>query len=271
MKNHVIPVAVNEGGRLINFEMRDIPDFEYFVREKVNLGRGYEHDITALLARAIRPGDRVIDAGANVGFFTIMMSQLVGDDDAAAVLAFEPDVFNFRRLIDNLELNAIDNVLAVPMALWDSDGQVVFNETGTHSSSTLEVRASHVNRVIRTARTLDSIVPPEWGHVRLIKVDCEGAEHKILCGARNLLKRGVDFVVFEINFDLMPAAGFTQWDIRLPMHHLGYECFVLKPNGEKPIPLPIDYDLEVETLTKTVAPKVNCVFTTPDKIKAIWQ
>ena len=53
----------------------------------------YEPDLLYAFLHFIRPGDVCIDAGANIGYHTIFMSQLVGP--TGLVLAFEPDPTHF--------------------------------------------------------------------------------------------------------------------------------------------------------------------------------
>src|SRR5580700_7501265 len=62
-----------------------------------------EPEVCNLMVRVSRPGDYVIDGGANIGFFTVLLSKLVGLD--GHVLAFEPGQNNFFKLQENVKLN----------------------------------------------------------------------------------------------------------------------------------------------------------------------
>lgn len=66
-------------------------------------------------------GDKVIDAGANIGIFTVMSSVLVGD--SGLVLAIEPDPENLSGLKKNIELNNLRNVIVINIALHNESGK----------------------------------------------------------------------------------------------------------------------------------------------------
>ena len=53
----------------------------------------------ALFKNIIKPGMRVLDLGANIGFYTVLFSKLVGEN--GKVFSFEPDVKNYEYLEEN--------------------------------------------------------------------------------------------------------------------------------------------------------------------------
>ncbi len=67
-----------------------------------------EADEGEWLRGMLAPGQRVVDVGANVGYFTVLMSRLVGP--RGSVVAVEPDRDNLRLLRLNLWLNRCHNV-----------------------------------------------------------------------------------------------------------------------------------------------------------------
>ena len=70
--------------------------------------RTYEPHVTAFMRRQLKPGMNVIDVGANIGYFTVLASKLVGD--TGSVLAFEPNSENARLILLDVELNNLKNV-----------------------------------------------------------------------------------------------------------------------------------------------------------------
>ncbi|WP_231136371.1 FkbM family methyltransferase [Acidianus ambivalens] len=80
-------------------------------------------NIYSPLLSNIREGDIVIDAGANIGLFSILASFKV--KDKGRVIAIEPEPNNLKILMQNVELNNLDNVIVIPKALYDKPGRKV--------------------------------------------------------------------------------------------------------------------------------------------------
>jgi FkbM family methyltransferase len=76
-----------------------------------------------------------IDVGANIGYFTLLMSRAVGD--SGRVLAIEAEPKNFQFLRTNLELNAVTNVEALPVAAHHTPGLIsIARNPDNHGAST---------------------------------------------------------------------------------------------------------------------------------------
>jgi len=73
------------------------------------------------LISKINKGDIVIDAGANIGMFSIMASILVGK--TGKVIAIEPEPENLKILKRNVELNNINNMIIINKALFSKSGE----------------------------------------------------------------------------------------------------------------------------------------------------
>ena len=144
----------------------------------------YEWDKQACFARHVAPGAVVFDIGANVGFYTLLASKLVGAE--GKVIAFEPVPSNVDFLKRHLALNAVDNVRVVEAAVSDLQREVTFQEGETNSvgriaeGGNLRVPSVTLDTLIATG----SLPPP-----RVIKMDIEGAEYRALMGAKETLIR----------------------------------------------------------------------------------
>jgi FkbM family methyltransferase len=183
----------------------------------------------------------VIDAGANLGYHTIFLSKLVGNN--GAVLAFEPDPVHYEKLKSNLALNNVKNVAAYPHALLNGYGNLdFFSYPGGGYSSFAPFKGSTKVKVPTFA--LDDILIPD-AHIRMMKIDCEGAEELILKGARKSLLR-TDAVVLEFNYSIMPIFGSTDRAIRDFMDELGFDLFVLRRDGSEPVKVPLDIKIKME-------------------------
>lgn len=143
----------------------------------------YEAKKQNFFVNYVTTGSVVFDLGANVGFYTLLASELVGPD--GKVIAFEPVPSNLEFLKKHILINDIHNVTVIESAVSDVNGFSSF-DLGPHTSmgklssaGTLSVKTSTLDSLIDT----NEIPDPD-----LLKIDIEGAEYKALHGAINLLK-----------------------------------------------------------------------------------
>ncbi|MFT7220897.1 MAG: FkbM family methyltransferase [Candidatus Azotimanducaceae bacterium] len=127
------------------------------------------------------PGDLFIDAGANLGAYSLLAAGIAGTD----VLAVEPIPATYRRLSDNIALNQLDKrITAHQVGLADQPGTLRFSNLAD----------SAVNRVVSNGgievpvTTLDGLLGDKTPG--LVKLDVEGFEEAVLAGASNLLDQG---------------------------------------------------------------------------------
>lgn len=195
-------------GKLIRLPLRLIPrgtvvhvvrggnrGFKWSVGSSVHgcwLGT-YEEDKQALAARFVKPGMLAFDVGANVGFYTLLFSRLVGDH--GRVWAFEPLAENARNLLAHLALNAISNVTVVQAAVSEIQGITGFQIGENNSMGSITPHGDY--RVPTVA--LDDMADQAGGMPDVVKIDVEGAEALVLQGARRILASGktVFFVAFH--------------------------------------------------------------------------
>ncbi len=140
---------------------------------------------------SIRPGDTVVDAGANIGTFTVRASRIVGD--TGMVIAIEPEMSNISLLEANLEANGLRNVIVVPKGLWSSPARMQLNiSPWTVGHSLLQDNYYGTKDADATqgidVDTLDNILGAlEVDRVDFIKMDVEGAEVEALKGMRGVM------------------------------------------------------------------------------------
>ncbi len=159
-----------------------------------------------LLSR-IGPGDTVLDAGANIGCFTLQASRRVGPQ--GFVIAVEPEPLNANCLRTNVRLNAATNVIIIEKALDSvSDRTVHLLGTGTMASVEETARASDARnpgagslRSSVQTITLDGIlIGLPVKRLDFIKMDIEGAEKSIFSTAStSSALRGARAVAVEIH------------------------------------------------------------------------
>lgn len=159
------------------------------------------------LERLIRPGDNVLDIGANIGAHTLFMARAVSS--SGRVFSFEPTDYAFGKLQTNLALNPAlrPRVTAERMLLADSSLAATV-PLAFHSSWPLEphqdAHPGHGGALMQAsgarAATLDEYCAENVvGAVRVIKLDVDGNECAVLRGARETLAKHKPAIVLEVS------------------------------------------------------------------------
>ncbi|HUK82064.1 MAG TPA: FkbM family methyltransferase [Verrucomicrobiae bacterium] len=181
--------------------------------------RFYEASGTGSLSQYIRPGTTVIDVGANVGFFTQRFGRWVGP--SGRVIAIEPEDTNFSRLKCMIERRGLARVVEPVQAVAsDAPGtshlQVSHYHPGDHKigETGVPIRAVTIDNLM--AR--DGIPP-----VSLIKIDVQGAEERVLHGARQALMRWHPVLFLEVDDDALRAMGSSSDQLLNWLAALGYQ------------------------------------------------
>ncbi len=171
-----------------------------------------EQDTYEFLKRSLRLGMIFYDCGANIGFYTLVASKLVGA--SGRVLAFEPAPTTFARLSANVRANAATNVSIWHVALGAKEGRAtIYQPRGeSHGLNTLASGGSVVGECRLTS--LDSLVSRETLPApNIIKVDVEGSELALLRGAQSLLRHWPAILVVELSRATMRPFGYQPEEV----------------------------------------------------------
>ncbi len=272
---HPATWQIQRAGDKFEFQMSlDRGDLtERAILDSHNSGILYEQDVATLMINVLRPDDVALDVGANVGFFTTLAATLVGRN--GHVLAFEPAATCADRLRRNVDLNQLTNVTVIEQiamayacetdfylnsdnsggnALWDP-GEFPGNEKS---------RANPI-RISAPATTVDE----QWTKLglpipKLIKIDTEGAEQRVLEGAIKLIADcKVPFIVAELHEFGLQKMGCTQQSLRRFIEGFGYSTFGLYYSNSLPKLIPPASQIRSPFI-------VNLLFSTVDNIAEYW-
>ena len=156
-----------KGFKILLGHQNDMEQFEHnrAAFAQVFLAGNYD----PLLMR-IKSGDIVIDAGANIGMFTIRAAKIVGN--SGSIIAVEPQDTNIEYLKENIRLNALKNVKVINKALYQHDNEKVhFGGMGVAG----HISPLNSDKLVETI-SLSSIVSEFANQDFWLKMDIEGGE-----------------------------------------------------------------------------------------------
>jgi len=167
----------------------------------------YEPELTRLVQALVGPGDVFVDVGANEGYFSILAAALVG---GGSVHAIEPQSRVQAVIRRNVELNHASAVTIHRVALSDRAGEIdlfLRPSSNTGASSLFRHWRLGWTRERVPTTTLDALCGRAGiDRVRLVKIDCEGAERLVIRGAAALLaRRAIDVLVVDYHEQIAGA------------------------------------------------------------------
>lgn len=167
----------------------------------------------------------VYDIGAHVGNFTLGFARMVGP--AGWVVAFEPYPPNHRRLLRNLQLNLVRNVIPIRAAVANTSGRrnALADASGSGrislSAQAVQLGMKPAGEVATVSLDelleLDNLPAPDF-----IKIDVEGLEWEVLQGAGNLLARRHPRLLIELHGADFDDKRANVRKILAFLHELGY-------------------------------------------------
>ncbi|WP_231744912.1 FkbM family methyltransferase [Mycobacterium sp. IS-1590] len=192
----------------------------------------WEPDMAAFMRRRLRLGDTFIDVGANIGCVSALASRLVGP--SGIVVAIEPSPPVIAALQETVSLNGLTNVRVVTAAVSDREDDLPLF-AGPSSNIGLTTTVAHgglrEQGLVRAAPLGSLVSQAELATARLIKIDVEGAEDRVLAGMLALvdaLAADAELVV-ELSPSWWSDKTLRPIDVLRPFLDRGFHVYLL-PN-----------------------------------------
>ena len=220
---------------LDGFQLYINPKYDKGIERKLYLTGSYEKGLLKVLDIILKPGDVVVDAGANIGLISVFCALRVGEK--GSVLSFEPHPETFSILQRNITVNKLSTVRAFKQALGSEHSfakiysNLQINRGAASIVDFLEDSPAFDIEVV----TLDGVLNQNSiSRINLLKIDVEGFEMEVLKGAMDaLIKDDSPILVVECsntrnNFNYSMVDLFT-----FLTQKLGYQIFKFAISKEK--------------------------------------
>lgn len=224
----------------------------------------WEPNLTRFITRRLSAGDVFVDVGANIGYFSLLASKLVGKQ--GRVLAFEASPTIYEQFLDNIVLNQCSNIVPHNIAAGDIIGTTPVFFTGAHNIG----MTNTVPGLTGKFETEVALLPLEtvisdclWQKARIVKIDVEGAEFSVVQGLRKLLEQGSNpgvEIVVEINPDPLRLQGLDPTDILGFFREFDFFPYYLKCNGTVDDYLSGQQQHHAARITSTITQQTDVIF-----------
>jgi FkbM family methyltransferase len=181
------------------------------------------HDEYGLDKISFAPGDTVVDVGAHVGVFAIYLAKRQPD---VRIIALEPDPTNFRNLRENLVRNEVHNVIAENLAVTRDRRPFPIDAPPTNSGGSggyYRETQGYRHAVARSITLDDVFAKYAVATCKLLKMDCEGAEHEILTSTTVLGRVQWFSAEFHINENLIAMGCSSESLIGIVGAHVDHD------------------------------------------------
>ncbi len=183
------------------------------------------------IKKVLRPGMVVVDVGANIGFYTLLMADLVGE--TGMVYAFEPEINNYNHL--KQLCCERKNIMINRLAVGEKSGVANLFVSDNLNVDHLVYNDGGKRRRVRVSRTsLDDYFDGR-NRIDFVKIDTQGYEHQVLRGMTKLVKKNRRIAIMSefSAFDLSLAKVNPKKHLEL-IKRLGLKIYILdKKLGNK--------------------------------------
>jgi FkbM family methyltransferase len=190
--------------------------------------KNYEPHVTLVLSKILGSGDVFLDVGANIGYFSLLASSIVGG--SGKVIAFEPNTQNLQLFYSSILENQFSNIYIYPFAV--SDANQIQQITSFGSNGFLETPESRkINRQFTQSVILDKMLQSE-DKINVIKMDIEGYEPLALNGMNEIIRKHRPIVLTEFSpWHIEHRSQFKPYEyLQIILNH-GYCLSVIEQSG----------------------------------------
>ena len=219
-------IRSDEFGDLYNckYEMKLYLNHESYVDSMILKNNIWEKDSVNIVQKIVKPGQTVLDVGANFGYYSIMFSKLVGK--SGKVISSEPTTFFGEKFKLHLNENKCLNVELLPFGFSDKETNLEIKIDNATASMHMPEYDEYLKTESIKLIPLDQFaVEKDLKQLDFIKIDIDGHEPKFLDGAKETISKFQPDILLEINPLNYYLAGVTIWDFYDQIKGFGYNIY----------------------------------------------
>lgn len=232
-RNKVFSIKILPGYTIRYAGKGDIAQIIYKTEVLVGFKKSFEYSTLQLFTEIIKPGDVIIDVGANSGLYSILYSKLVGNQ--GKVHAFEPDKATFSLLTENIKLNNCNNVATHNFALSNKESRI---EMVAYNPENLKLKDGDSFKYMQevsgdTAKDTENLMHSckmddfkklcIEDKIDFLKIDVEGAELLVLQGSVETILKYKPTIIFELSGKWTKRFNYKPYQVFVFLNELGYE------------------------------------------------
>jgi len=157
---------------------------------RLSLNKIHEELETNFVKSVLKPGDYVLDVGANIGYYTLLFAKIVGN--TGKVFGFEPEPLNFNILKKNISINNYHNVVLEKTACSNKNEKTKLFLSDERAQTHRIFRSDLVseNFIEVDVISLDDYFKNQTikKKISFVKIDVEGVEYDVLMGMKSIIE-----------------------------------------------------------------------------------
>jgi FkbM family methyltransferase len=149
-----------------------------------------------IMKKIVKKGDIVLDIGANIGIYSLLLAKLVGE--TGKVYSFEPDPQNFDTLLKNIKINRYENIIAINKAISKKTGKIKLYLAEWNKGDHRIYPSDEKRKFLEIeAVNLDNYFKDNNEDIKFVKIDIQGAEPLLFEGGQLFFKNKKPIVLQE--------------------------------------------------------------------------
>ncbi|AFZ13627.1 methyltransferase FkbM family [Crinalium epipsammum PCC 9333] len=198
----------------------------------------WEPHISDLITFFMKENGIFLDVGANIGYHSLYIASSFENSEC---ICFEPNSLIYQQLNRNIKLNnRLKNIRAYDVAISNFDGEVEFYmqdespynrgiSSLTHNWD-LKLDTHGVKQISVQAAKLDDFLEESLkSRISVIKIDTQGTEYQVICGAMDIIEKSKPVIFFEFETAYQPEnPAESLKEILNKIYGFGYKVFLVK-------------------------------------------
>lgn len=194
----------------------------------------YEFEIKQVFRKVIKPGDTILDVGANVGFHSLYFADLCGEK--GQVISYEPILTTFKELIENIAINSFQNITVNNLALSDKAETLnVITDPKTDNPGAFNLFELGGDSIVNCVIGDEQPEIKNLDRLDFIKIDVEGYEFFVLNGLKKTINKFWPKIIFEYDINYQLKTGLSAQKIFELLKTFNYNFYLI--SGNKLMPL----------------------------------